>query len=118
MARTEQRDVAGYVERIGPSRWRLVMPKPHFESQLDVMELVPLGQLISPRVHHFFVKFSDTPPHVGEIDSWAGEARVDALISFWSHALAAALFAALMLWRLGDAARQPGAAPARRRHSR
>ena len=37
----ETRDVAGYVERIGPSRWRLVMPKPHFESQLDVMELVP-----------------------------------------------------------------------------
>jgi hypothetical protein len=37
----ELRDVAGYVERIGPNRWRLVMPKPHFESQLDVMELVP-----------------------------------------------------------------------------
>jgi hypothetical protein len=37
----DMRDVAGYVERIGPSRWRLVMPKPHFESQLDVMELVP-----------------------------------------------------------------------------
>jgi hypothetical protein len=37
----EQRDVAGYIERIGPSRWRLVMPRPHFESQLDVMELVP-----------------------------------------------------------------------------
>ena len=35
------RDVAGYVERIGPARWRLIMPKPHFESQLDVMELVP-----------------------------------------------------------------------------
>ena len=35
------RDVAGYVERIGPSRWRLVMPAPAFESQLDVMELVP-----------------------------------------------------------------------------
>jgi putative PEP-CTERM system histidine kinase len=32
---------------------------------------------------------------------------VDALIQFWSHALAAALFAALALWRLGDAARQP-----------
>jgi hypothetical protein len=39
----EQRDVAGYVERIGPKRWRLVMPAPHFESQLDVMELVPEG---------------------------------------------------------------------------
>ena len=39
----EARDVAGYVERIGPNRWRLIMPKPHFESQLDVMELVPLS---------------------------------------------------------------------------
>jgi hypothetical protein len=37
----QTRDIAGYVERIGPNRWRLVMPKPHFESQLDVMELVP-----------------------------------------------------------------------------
>ena len=36
-----ERDVAGYVERIGPDRWRLVMPSPHFESLLDVMELVP-----------------------------------------------------------------------------
>ena len=39
--RDEQRNVAGFVERIGPRRWRLVMPRPHFESQLDVMELVP-----------------------------------------------------------------------------
>jgi len=39
----ETRDVAGYVERIGPRRWRLVMPQPHFESQLDVMELIPAG---------------------------------------------------------------------------
>lgn len=38
----QQRDVAGYVERIGDNRWRLVMPQPHFESRLDVMELVPL----------------------------------------------------------------------------
>lgn len=39
--RDTQRDIAGYVERIGPSRWRLIMPQPHFESQMDVMELVP-----------------------------------------------------------------------------
>ena len=39
----ETRDVAGYVERIGTARWRLVMPQPHFESRLDVMELVPQG---------------------------------------------------------------------------
>jgi hypothetical protein len=38
------RDVAGYVERIGPSRWRLILPKPHFESQLDIMELVPAAE--------------------------------------------------------------------------
>jgi len=36
-----ERDVAGFVERIGPERWRLIMPLPHFESQMDVMELVP-----------------------------------------------------------------------------
>jgi len=40
----QKRDIAGYVERIGPARWRLVMPQPHFESRLDVMELVPLAQ--------------------------------------------------------------------------
>lgn len=39
----QQRDVAGFVERIGPSRWRMVMPAPAFESQVDVMELVPQG---------------------------------------------------------------------------
>ena len=39
--RDTQRDIAGYVERIGPNRWRLIMPQPHFESQMDVMELVP-----------------------------------------------------------------------------
>ena len=39
----ETRDVAGFIERIGPNRWRLIMPKPHFESQLDVMELAPLS---------------------------------------------------------------------------
>jgi hypothetical protein len=39
--RDTQRDVAGFVERIGPNRWRLIMPRPHFESQMDVMELVP-----------------------------------------------------------------------------
>jgi hypothetical protein len=38
----EARDVAGYLERIGPRRWRLVMPEPHYESRLDVMELTPI----------------------------------------------------------------------------
>ena len=37
----ETRNVAGYLERIGDRRWRLVMPRPHYESIIDVMELVP-----------------------------------------------------------------------------
>ncbi|HET7816057.1 MAG TPA: DUF4893 domain-containing protein [Sphingomicrobium sp.] len=40
--RDRERDVAGYVERIGDRRWRLIMPRPAFESQIDVMELVPM----------------------------------------------------------------------------
>ncbi len=39
----ETRDVAGFVERIGPNRWRLVMPRPAFESQVDLVELIPEG---------------------------------------------------------------------------
>jgi hypothetical protein len=39
--RDEQRDMAGYVERIGDRQWRLVLPRPYFESTLDVIELVP-----------------------------------------------------------------------------
>lgn len=35
------RDMVGYVERIGDKRWRLVLPYPRFESLLDVIELVP-----------------------------------------------------------------------------
>src|SRR5437868_5020976 len=60
---------------------------------------------ISRSVHHFFVKFSDTPAHVGEFDT---KRQMNALITFWSHALAAACFAALMIWRLGEATRRPG----------
>ena len=41
--RDQERDVAGFVERIGPNRWRMLLPRPHFESQIDVMELVPIG---------------------------------------------------------------------------
>ncbi len=41
--RDPERDMAGAVERIGPRRWRLVLPFPHWESTLDVIELVPLG---------------------------------------------------------------------------
>jgi Domain of unknown function (DUF4893) len=35
------RDLAAFVERIGPARWRMVFPRPAFESTLDVIELVP-----------------------------------------------------------------------------
>jgi hypothetical protein len=35
------RDVAAFVERIGPARWRMVIPSPAFESKTDVIELVP-----------------------------------------------------------------------------
>jgi hypothetical protein len=37
-----QRDMAGIVERIGPNRWRIVFPRPAFESLVDVIELVPV----------------------------------------------------------------------------
>ena len=40
--RDRERNVAGFVERLGSRRWRLLMPRPHFESQIDVLELVPL----------------------------------------------------------------------------
>lgn len=39
--RDQDRDLAGWVERIGDNRWRLILPYPHFESNLDVIELVP-----------------------------------------------------------------------------
>ena len=35
------RDVAAYVERIGPARWRMVIPSPAFQIRTDVIELVP-----------------------------------------------------------------------------
>ena len=41
--RDATRDMAGTLERIGPKRWRLVLPNPRFESLLDVVELVPAG---------------------------------------------------------------------------
>lgn len=39
--RDADRDMAGILERIGPKRWRLVLPYPRFESILDVIEMVP-----------------------------------------------------------------------------
>lgn len=37
----DERDFAGRLERIGPERWRLVIPWPQYESTLDLIELVP-----------------------------------------------------------------------------
>lgn len=35
------RNIAAFVERIGPARWRMVIPSPAFESRTDVIELMP-----------------------------------------------------------------------------
>lgn len=39
--RDRERDLAGLVERVGERTWRIVFPYPHFESTVDVLELVP-----------------------------------------------------------------------------
>lgn len=39
--RDQERDLAGWVERVGDNRWRMILPYPHFELTLDVVELVP-----------------------------------------------------------------------------
>ena len=39
--RDRERDVAGVIEHLPDGRWRMVFPYPHFESTVDVMELVP-----------------------------------------------------------------------------
>jgi hypothetical protein len=38
-----RRDMAGIFERIGPFRWRLVIPWPQSTSKLDVFELTPVA---------------------------------------------------------------------------
>lgn len=38
---TPDRDMIAVLERIGPARWRLVIPWPTAESKLDLIELVP-----------------------------------------------------------------------------
>ena len=40
-SRDRERDMIGIMERIGDRRWRLVFPRPNFESMLDVIELTP-----------------------------------------------------------------------------
>lgn len=39
-----KRDMAGVLERIGPFKWRLVIPWPQSTSKLDVFELTPVAQ--------------------------------------------------------------------------
>ncbi|MDO6413425.1 DUF4893 domain-containing protein [Sphingomonas sp. BIUV-7] len=46
--RDHDRDVIGLVERIGPHRWRLVLPQPIWESQTDVIELLPKTNAVTP----------------------------------------------------------------------
>ncbi|RJF93486.1 DUF4893 domain-containing protein [Sphingomonas cavernae] len=41
--RDADRDMAGAIERIGPARWRMILPYPRFESVMDVIELVPVS---------------------------------------------------------------------------
>ena len=36
------RDLAGIMERIGDRRWRLILPRPRFESLLDIVEIIPM----------------------------------------------------------------------------
>jgi len=39
--RDPDRDIAAWIERIGERRWRMIQPYPHYESTLDVIELIP-----------------------------------------------------------------------------
>ncbi|MFD1612907.1 DUF4893 domain-containing protein [Sphingomonas tabacisoli] len=40
--RDAERDIIGAVENLGDGRWRMILPYPHFESVMDVVELVPI----------------------------------------------------------------------------
>jgi hypothetical protein len=39
--RDPDRDLAGWVARVGDNRWRLILPYPRYESTIDVVELIP-----------------------------------------------------------------------------
>ncbi len=43
-----KRNMAGVLERIGPFRWRLVIPWPQSTSKLDVFELTPVDFALQP----------------------------------------------------------------------
>lgn len=38
----KERDLAGTVERIGKDRWRIVFPRPYYESTMDIIDLRPM----------------------------------------------------------------------------
>ena len=42
--RDVDRDSVGLLERIGAARWRLVLPRPRWESEIDVIEILPAGE--------------------------------------------------------------------------
>ncbi|GAA0470700.1 hypothetical protein GCM10009096_09510 [Parasphingorhabdus litoris] len=42
--KTEKRDQAAVVQRIGSKRWRMVFPYPYYESVVNVMELTPIPE--------------------------------------------------------------------------
>ena len=44
-----KRNMAGVLERIGPFRWRLVIPWPQSMSKLDVFELTPVDFTQQPQ---------------------------------------------------------------------
>lgn len=44
----DARDVVGYVERVAPFRWRMVMPWPRAGSKLDILELIPIPPEVKP----------------------------------------------------------------------
>lgn len=39
--RDPDRDMIGAIEGLGDGRWRMILPYPHYESVMDVIELVP-----------------------------------------------------------------------------
>lgn len=41
--RDRARDMAGVVERVDPTRWRIAFPFPAYESVVDILELVPVA---------------------------------------------------------------------------
>ncbi|WP_052129841.1 DUF4893 domain-containing protein [Sphingomonas sp. 35-24ZXX] len=38
----KERDLVGTVERIGKDRWRIVFPRPYYESTMDIIDLRPM----------------------------------------------------------------------------